>query len=160
MKSRRAVKANTMKTSQKIYAVNPQPQNIIGPYERLLNVPCIPPIFHNNKLVTDFSKKADLFNSFVAKQCSVIENSSALSSSAVLITNQYLESIEFTKDDIKEIICKIDPNKAHGHDMISICMLKMSSRTIIKSHFKILKNFLNCGTFPGDWKKGNIAPIF
>ena len=27
-------------------------------------VPCIPPIFHDNKFVTDFSKKADLFNSF------------------------------------------------------------------------------------------------
>ena len=26
-------------------------------------VPCIPPIFHDNKFVTDFSKKADLFNS-------------------------------------------------------------------------------------------------
>ena len=28
------------------------------------NVPCIPPIFHDNKVVTDFSKKPDLFNSF------------------------------------------------------------------------------------------------
>ena len=30
-------------------------------------VPCIPPIFHDNKFVTDFSKTADLFNSFFAK---------------------------------------------------------------------------------------------
>ena len=46
-------------------------------------VPCIPPIFHDNKFVTDFSKKADLFNSSFAKQCSVIENNSVLPSSVV-----------------------------------------------------------------------------
>ena len=30
-------------------------------------IPCISPIFHDNKYVTDFSKKADLFNSFFCK---------------------------------------------------------------------------------------------
>ena len=29
------------------------------------------------------------------------------------------------KDDIQKIICKLDPAKARGHDMISIHMLKM-----------------------------------
>ena len=41
-------------------------------------VPCILPIFHDNKFITDFSKKADLFNSFFAKQCSIIKNNSVL----------------------------------------------------------------------------------
>ena len=38
--------------------------------ETMLNdkkVPCIPPIFHNNQFVTDFSKKVHLFNSFFHK---------------------------------------------------------------------------------------------
>ena len=94
-------------------------------------VPCIPPIFHDNKFVTDFSKKADLFNSFFAKQCSIIENNCVLPSSTFsLITDQYLANIDFMKDDIKRIICKFDPNKAHGHDMISIRMLIMSGDAI------------------------------
>ena len=97
-------------------------------------VPCIPPIFHDNKFVTDFSKKADLFNSFFAKQCSIIENNSVLPSSTIPVTDQYLANIEFTKDDIKRIICKLDPNKAHGHDMISICY----SRTIFQNIQKLL----------------------
>ena len=29
---------------------------------------CIPSIFHDNKFVTDFSKKTDLFNTSFAKQ--------------------------------------------------------------------------------------------
>ena len=98
-------------------------------------VPCIPPIFHDNKFVTDFSKKADLFNSFFAKQCSIIENNSVLPSSTIPVTDQYLANTEFTKDDIKRIICKLDPNNAHGHDMISICY----SRNIFENIQKLLK---------------------
>ena len=113
-------------------------------------VPCIPPIFHDNKFVTDFSKKADLFNSFFAKQCSIIENNSVLPSSTIPVTDQYLANIEFTKDDIKRIICKLDPNKAHGHDMISIRMLKMSGDAIIELLFKISENCLKCRIFPDD----------
>ena len=44
--------------------------------------------------------------------------------------------------------------------MISIRMLKMSGDAIIEPLFKIFKNYLKCGIFPGDWKKGNIVPIF
>ena len=96
-------------------------------------VPCIPPIF--TKLFTDFRKKADLFNSFFAKQCSIPENSSVLPSSTIPVTDQYLANTEFTKDDIKRIICKLDPNNAHGHDMISICY----SRNIFENIQKLLK---------------------
>ena len=42
-------------------------------------IPCIPPLFHQGKYVTDFKKKAELFNSFFAKQCSIIQNYSKLS---------------------------------------------------------------------------------
>ena len=104
--------------------------------------------------------KANLFNSFLAKQYSIIENNSVLSSSTIPITDQYLANIEFMKNDIKRIICKLDPKKAHGHDMISIRMLKVSGDAIIESLFKIFKNCLKCEIFPDDWKKGNIVPIF
>ena len=43
-------------------------------------VPSIPPLFHQNKYVTDFKKKAELFNRFFAKQCSIINNSSEIPS--------------------------------------------------------------------------------
>ena len=42
-------------------------------------IPCIlPPLFENNECVTDFMKKAELFNSFFANQCSFINNNSNL----------------------------------------------------------------------------------
>ena len=45
--------------------------------KRFLNnkkLPCIPSLFHENELVTDFRKKADMLHSFFAKQCSLINN--------------------------------------------------------------------------------------
>ena len=57
---------------------------------------------------------------FFAKQCSVIENNCVFNSSTNPVTNQYLSNIEFKEDDIKRVIFKLDPNTAHGHDMISI----------------------------------------
>ena len=46
----------------------------------LLNkkIPRIPPLFHQGKYVTDVKKKAELFNSFFDKQCSITQNSSKL----------------------------------------------------------------------------------
>ena len=41
-------------------------------------IPCVPPFFHQDKNVTDFKKKVELFNSFFAKQCFVIQNFSKL----------------------------------------------------------------------------------
>ena len=67
-------------------------------------IPCIPPIFHDNKFVTAFSKKAYLFTYFFAKQCSIIKNNSVLPSSTIPITAQYLLNIEFMNNDIKRII--------------------------------------------------------
>ena len=33
-------------------------------------IPCIPPLLQENKCVTDFQKKAELFNLFFPNQCS------------------------------------------------------------------------------------------
>ena len=46
----------------------------------LNNIPVNPPLFHKNKFLTDFKKKAELFNSFFAKQCFLIKNDSKQSS--------------------------------------------------------------------------------
>ena len=161
MKPWRAVKASTMKTSQKNYALKPNYYwSLLKTKLNDKKIPCISPIFHDKKFVTDFTLKADLFNSFFAKQCSIIENNSVFPSSANSITDQYLATIEFTKDDVKRIICKLDPNKAHGHDIISIRTLKMSGKAITEPLFKIFKDCLKRGIFPDDWKKGNVVPIF
>ena len=42
--------------------------------------PLIPPLLVNNKFVSDFTEKANLFNDFFATQCTLLSNNSVLPS--------------------------------------------------------------------------------
>ena len=83
-------------------------------------IPCIPPVLHNNKFISNFRDKAELFNNFFAQQCSLISNASEIPARLNIKTTQTLLSIPVTRADIAKITKNLDPNKSHGHDMISI----------------------------------------
>ena len=122
-------------------------------------LPCLPPIFHNNKYVTGFKEKSEIFNSFFSYQCSLIPNNSILPS-IKLLTEHTLTSCDVSESDILQIINNQDSNKAHGHYMISIRMLKLCGEAICRPLNIIFKTCLNTGKFPSEWKKGcNVAPI-
>ena len=91
-----------------------------------------------------------------------LENGAQLLKITVFSLDQYLSTIEFTKDDIKRIICKFDPSKTHSHDTISVHKLKMYGGAIFLPLFTIFKNYLKCEIFPDDWnkRKGNTVFIF
>ena len=88
-------------------------------------IPCIPPLKHQNKYVTDFKEKAEIFNSFFAEQCSLMNNSIKLLSIVLKRTDKFISSVSFSSNDIVRIILELDPNKTHGYDMISIRKLKI-----------------------------------
>ena len=115
--------------------------------------------FHNNKYVTDFKERSEIFNSFLANQCSLIPNNSILLSKLKLLTEHTLISCDFSKPDILQIINNQNSNKAHGHDMISIRMLKLCGKAICTPLNIIFKTCLNTGKFPFEWKKDNVAPV-
>ena len=95
-------------------------------------IPVIPPLFHNNKFVTDFKEKAELFNSFFAKQCSLIKNGSKLPPRLHFLTDKRLSTVKFINNDILKIIQNLNPNKAHGHDKINIQMLKICGNSLCR----------------------------
>ena len=68
-------------------------------------------------------------------------------------------SIDISIEQVSNIIKKLDPNKAHGHDKISIRMLKLCGDSINSPLATIFKNCLNERIFPNDWKKANVVPI-
>ena len=111
-------------------------------------IPCIPPLFHDNKFIIDFKGKSEIFNSCFAKQCSLIDNGSTLPSHVPLITKKSLSDVDFSVEDIKNIISKLDSNKAHGDDMISIRMLNLCDKSICKPFTIIFKSCLTQGIFP------------
>ena len=123
-------------------------------------VPCIPPLIHNNQFITDFKEKSELFNSFFAKQCSLIETQSTLPTQIFLKTNKSLNNINFSESDISNVIRKLDPNKAHGHDQISIRMLKICDKAISKPLHLVFSSCMDSGMFPTKWKMANVVPVY
>ena len=122
-------------------------------------IPCKPPLFHENKFITDFKEKAELFNHFFVNQCSLLSNNSVLPTNLPQLTSKCLDSIHFSSSDIVKIISRLDPNKAHGHDMLSIRMIKLCGNTICKPLLIIFKDCLSEGKFPHEWKKANVVPV-
>ena len=51
----------------------------------------------------------------------------------------------------------VDPNKAHGHDKISICMIKICSTSISKPLRLIFNHCIDNGIYPCEWKKANVV---
>ena len=95
-------------------------------------IPLILPLYHQGNFVTNFKIKAELFNSFFTSQCSLIKNDSKLPSHLNYKTDNRLSAVNFSIDDIAKILQNLDPNKAHGHDKISIRMLQLCGNSICK----------------------------
>ena len=95
-------------------------------------IPLVPPLFHENRFVTDFKEKAELFKSYFATQCCLISNSSILSSHIQYLTDSPLSCVSFSRDKTAKVIQNLDPTKAHGHDNTSIRMLKVCGPSIYK----------------------------
>ena len=85
-------------------------------------IPLIVPLFHENKFVTDFKEKAELFNTFLQNN---YPNCSKLPSHLHYLSDNHLFSASFSQNNIGKIFQNLYPNKAHGHDNISIRMSKI-----------------------------------
>ena len=67
-------------------------------------IPCIPPLYHDDKFVFDFKKKSKIFNNYSAQNCSVINNNSTVPERILYRTDASLAKIAFTTGDIANII--------------------------------------------------------
>ena len=97
-------------------------------------------MYHKNNYILDFKEKTEIFNNFIVKQCTIVNNNSKHLTDSLKITNNCLSMIFCTKYGIAKIIKNLDPNKAHGYDMISIFMLKIYGKSILKPLELIFKS--------------------
>ena len=124
--SRLTQKLNTIQKSTKVYWA------LLKFFLNNCKIPVIPPSFHKNKFVTGFKEKAELFNSFFAKQCSLIKNDNQLLPRLHFLTDKHLSTVKFVNTDILKITQNLNPNKAHGHNKISIWMLKICRNSLCR----------------------------
>ena len=120
--------------------------------------PKVPPLLVNNKFILDCKEKATLFTSFFCKQCTPNLTSSTLPH-LTYNTNERLEQIPVTKNNIILLLKKLNPNKATGPDGISSKMLLLCGETVARPLHILFSNILASGTYPKIWKLANITPI-
>ena len=147
-------KLNNPSTRSKTY------WSILKSFYKANKVPLIPPLLVNNKIVSDFTEKANLFNICSSSQCTHISNNSVLPSSEYFITDKRFITIKFNNDDILKIFRNLNVNKVHGHNDISITMLKIYDSVVTEPLSILFKNSVDCGIFPDIWKMSHIIPTY
>ena len=148
-----SVKLNNPQTSPKTYWF------VIKSCCKGRRIPIIPPLSVNGKIITDFNEKTNLFNKYFSSQWNPLPNNSKLPENQTYITETKLSSFNIEDEDIYKIIKTLDINKAHGHDEVSIRMLKLCDKSIVKPLSIIFNNSKRKNTFPNLWKKANVVPI-
>ena len=121
--------------------------------------PNIPPVIVNDFVVSDFITKANYSNNFFASQYSHVVNSSRLPYFCYK-TQKRISDIEIKEDNILLIIKNLNPTKEHGRDNVSIHMIQLCGKSIVKPLKYLFESSLTAGIFPEDWKKGNIISVY
>ena len=76
------------------------------------------------------------------------------------MTKDRLQTLCFGKSDATKLIKALDISIAHGHDGISVKMIKICADSIAHPLTLIFQNSLVAGIFANIWKKTNIFPIY
>ena len=114
-------------------------------------VSCIPPVFHENKIITDCREKAGLFNSFFANQCSLIKNTSVNFEN---LTDKSFSNITFTDKHIGKIVKGLDLKEAHSHSYA-----KASRKVYLQAFTTCVQSLFRSRDFPLCLGKANVVPI-
>ena len=122
-------------------------------------IPIIPHLLVDNKFVTDIQMKANIFNNFFAEQCTPLKNNSVLPLNQMFLTQSRLNCIDFNGDEILKIVRVLNIHKAHGHDDISIRMIKICDKSLVKPLILLFENSAKSSSYPDIWRKSNIIPV-
>ena len=113
---------------------------------------------YNNKFITSFAEKENLFNEYLSKKCKTLINDSILPP-FYLITDKQLVNIEFSVVDLKNTIHALNANKSHGPDNITIGMLLICGDPVLVPLDLIFRNIIQTGIYPDQWKHANVTPV-
>ena len=115
----------------------------------------IPPLLIEDKFVTDIQTKPNIFNKFFAEQWTPLKNDSLLPLNQIFLNQSRLNSLDFNEDEIIKIIRALNVNKAHGCDDISIRMIKIGDKSLLKPLILLFENSVKDSCYPDIWERYN-----
>ena len=113
----------------------------------------------DDKFVTHIQTKTNIFNKFFYEQCQPLNNASDLPTNQIFLTQSRLRSLDFNEGELLQIIRALNINKARGHDDISIRMIKICDKSLLKPLIVLFRNSIKSSCYPDIWKKSNIIPV-
>ena len=119
----------------------------------------MPPIEIDNDILTDDKDKAEAFNLFFSQASSIDDTNTQLPNIARVLDDNFLVSIQISKQDIIDQLKAIDVSKSYGPDGISPIFLKESHFILVDSLHSLFNLSLNLGKVPCQWKQANVVPI-
>ena len=119
----------------------------------------IPPLKKNGVVYTSSEDKCNIFNKTFTEKAKLPETKPNLPP-LQFKTDQRLDSIETTEEEVQKILKSLDISKSNGPDGISNRLLKQTAAAIAKPLSIIFNLSLSSSKFPTDWKKANVSPIY
>ena len=77
----------------------------------------------------------------------------------MFLTQSRLNYIDFNEDKILKRIKALNIHKAHGHDAISIRIIKICDKSLLKPLILLFENSTKSSCYPDIWKRSNIIPV-
>ena len=110
----------------------------------------------DDKFVTDIQTKTNIFNKFFADHCQPLNNASDLPTNQIFLTQSRLGSLDLNEGELLQIVRALNINNTHGHDDISIRMIKICDKSLLKPLILLFRNSIK---YPDIWQKSNIIPV-
>ena len=76
----------------------------------------------------------------------------------MFLSQARLKALDFKEVKILKIIIALNINKAHGYDNISIRMIKICDKSLLKPLILLFKNSSQSSCYRDIWKRSNIIP--
>ena len=118
----------------------------------------IPPILHSDNLIFYDIERANLFNIYFSKQ-SEIDDSNSNIPNLSHVTNQ-ISDIKLCENEVEDVLKVMNPTKASGPDLINPRLLKEAAPIIKHPLCKLFNLSLRVPSYPNQWKRANITPVF
>ena len=77
----------------------------------------------------------------------------------MFLTQSRLGTLDFNENEILKIIRTLNIHKTHGHDDVSIKMIQICDRTLLKPLIIIFQNSVKYSYYPDTRKRSNIITV-
>ena len=117
-----------------------------------------PPIKDGDNIHFDNKGKAQAFNDFFIKHCTINTDGANLPNSEN-INHSELSEVFIEEREILDLLKSIDTSKSTGPDGISPRMLKEAAIVIYPSLCRLINLSLSTCKVPSEWKKAHVLPL-